>query len=531
MIGQTLDGRYRLLSLLGEGGMGKVFLAEHVVLEKRFAVKVLHEEYSRQEELMRRFQQEAIAASRIGQENIVNVTDFGRTAEGALYFVMEELQGLSIAQLLREQGALPTPRALPILIQICRALVAAHTRGIIHRDLKPENVMLVSREERHDFVKVLDFGISKVGSESHKTKLTRMGVIMGTPDYMAPEQAAAGVVDARADIYSFGVLAYEVLTGTLPFRADTAMAVLLKHQTDIPEPMTKRRPDLAIDPVLEVLVLRCLEKLPANRHSTVNELIVELNILNNSTSGPRPMLGAIPLGAPLPPHATSTPSPAPGNPSGTMRLPGDATPARTPRGTLQLNTNPPLQPADVPRPPPEPGRIGELAPEELASVRRHGMPRWLFVVVPTLLIGAVAAVVLTRPASPEAPGLRVVVAPTPAPRPEVTAPPLPVPSPVVEAPVLAVPVPTAKEVRLTSTPSGAAVFEGKQKLGVTPLAVTLGAGRNATYLFALPGYRRASRRVAAADVSVQVDLTKAPRSPHGKSDFGPSDDLKADPFN
>src|SRR5512133_1532854 len=180
LLGQVLGERYRLIARIGAGGMGTVYRAEHVVLRKRMAVKVLRPELSRDEDLVRRFQQEAIAASQIGQENIVDVTDFGRTPQGSLYYVMEELEGGTLAEIL-EGGALPIPRALDLLVQIARALGAAHGRGIVHRDLKPDNVVVVRRDDGTDFVKVLDFGIAKSAGLPERGRVTRAGTIVGTP--------------------------------------------------------------------------------------------------------------------------------------------------------------------------------------------------------------------------------------------------------------------------------------------------------------------------------------------------------------
>src|SRR5512137_963521 len=256
LVGRTLGDRYRILERIGEGGMGTVYLCEHVALGKRMAVKVLRPEFSSDEELVRRFQQEARAASQIGQENIVDVIDFGRTPDGSMYFAMEALEGESLAKVMRREGKLPLDRAFPILGQICKALGAAHARGIVHRDLKPENVILLRRDDGSDFVKVLDFGISKNGRGPETARITRAGSIIGTPEYMAPEQAAATTVDHRCDIYALGVLAYEMVTGVLPFQGDTPLATLLKHQSEPPESPRKRRPDLPQE--AETLILRAL---------------------------------------------------------------------------------------------------------------------------------------------------------------------------------------------------------------------------------------------------------------------------------
>jgi eukaryotic-like serine/threonine-protein kinase len=272
--GRILGDRYRIISRLGQGGMGSVYLAEHVTLGKRMAVKVLRPEYSRDEELLDRFQHEARAASQIGQENIVEVFDFGHTPEGEAYFVMEALEGESLARILHRDGPMTVSRALPIFLQICRALGAAHQRGIVHRDLKPENVFVLRRTDGTDFVKVLDFGIAKGPGAPDAKRLTRAGSIIGTPEYMSPEQASATSIDQRSDVYAFGVLAYETLTGRLPFDGETPLATLMKHQSDAPLPPRRLRPELP--PELEELVLRALVKRPEGRQQSMQEVASEL---------------------------------------------------------------------------------------------------------------------------------------------------------------------------------------------------------------------------------------------------------------
>jgi serine/threonine-protein kinase len=273
LLGSTLGERYRVVARIGAGGMGTVYRAEHVVLRKRVAVKVLRPELSVDADLVRRFQQEAIAASQIGQENIVDVTDFGRTPQGAVYFVMEELEGPTLADLVAA-GPMPVDRAARILAQVCRALAAAHGRGIVHRDLKPDNVMVARRDDGSDFVKVLDFGIAKTGLAGPRSRVTRAGTIIGTPEYMAPEQGAAASVDHRADVYAFGVLAYELLTGRVPFHAESPVATVLEHQTRPPVPPAQLRPELPAR--LDALVLKALSKRPDARQQSMAELAVEL---------------------------------------------------------------------------------------------------------------------------------------------------------------------------------------------------------------------------------------------------------------
>jgi tRNA A-37 threonylcarbamoyl transferase component Bud32 len=262
VVGRLLSERYRVLRKLGEGGMAAVYLAEHVVIQKKVALKVLAPELARREELVARFLQEARAASRIGQENVIDISDYGR-ADGLAFFVMEYLEGNDLGAVLRGCGAIGWPRARGIVVQICRALRAAHALGIIHRDLKPENVFLLEREGRADFVKLLDFGIAKVPGDlggAEAPRLTRTGMIFGTPEYMAPEQAEGKPTDHRADLYAVGCVLYHCLTGSAPFSADTFMAMLTKHLVEIAPPPSVRRPDLNISPAVDALVARALEK-------------------------------------------------------------------------------------------------------------------------------------------------------------------------------------------------------------------------------------------------------------------------------
>ncbi|HUL60367.1 MAG TPA: serine/threonine-protein kinase [Anaeromyxobacteraceae bacterium] len=286
MAGRVLGDRYRVLRRIGEGGMGAVYLCEHVVLRRRLAVKVLRPELAADPEIVERFRQEAVAASQIGQENVVDVLDFGNTEEGALFYVMEALEGLSLGAVLRREGPLAIARALAILEQICRALAAAHRRGVVHRDLKPDNVFLVRRDDGVETAKLLDFGISKVEPDGLHARLTRAGAIIGTPEYMAPEQAAGGAVDHRADMYALGVMAYEMLTGTLPLEGGTAIATLVAHQTMPPQAPSRRR--AAVPPEIDAVVLRALAKRPDDRFESMAALGGEIARIRARLGGVTP---------------------------------------------------------------------------------------------------------------------------------------------------------------------------------------------------------------------------------------------------
>jgi serine/threonine protein kinase len=275
-IGSIVDGRYRVIELIGEGGMGKVYLAEHTEIGKRVALKVLHPSYSRMPDLVERFRREARAASKIGHPNIVDVTDSGATADGSVYFVMEYLEGLELGSVIERAGALDVARALRISGQICRALSAAHREGIIHRDLKPENIFLITRGGEADVVKVLDFGIAKTteAEAARERRLTSPGMAMGTPEYMAPEQAAGRPADARTDVYSLGAIMYEMVTGLPPYTGDNFMEILTKKATLDPPPPISIRGELPQQ--VSDLILAAMSRNPDTRPQSMESLEYEL---------------------------------------------------------------------------------------------------------------------------------------------------------------------------------------------------------------------------------------------------------------
>ena len=241
LLGMTLAGRYLIVRKLGEGGMGAVYLATHLLLEKQVALKVLHNEFARKPDLVERFMQEAKAASRIRHENVIDISDFGTTPEGLVFFAMELLRGHDLhEEVARARLAgqlLPWARSKRIFLQICSALSAAHGKGIVHRDLKPENVYLVDFLGDPDFVKLLDFGIAKLTEVNEEgRKLTKTGMLFGTPEYMSPEQARGEHVDHRVDVYAMGCILFQLVTGRVPFEADNFMGVLSLHLTE-PPPM------------------------------------------------------------------------------------------------------------------------------------------------------------------------------------------------------------------------------------------------------------------------------------------------------
>ncbi len=277
-LGQTINERYLVTDLIGSGGMGNVYLAEHILLKKKVAIKILHFELSKNKDTLERFRREAIAASNIGQSNIVDVTDFGYTEQGNAFFVMEYVEGESLAEIIKKRAPLPLHHVVAITAQVALALYSAHSKGIVHRDMKPENILITSRDEISPFVKIVDFGISKIigtGLTARKERtLTKAGAIFGTPEYMSPEQAGGQQVDTRTDIYSLGIMMYEMLTGKLPFTDQNYMKVLHKHQYEIPDLPSSKEP--SVPPEMDAIVMRCLEKNAANRYQTMLELVGDL---------------------------------------------------------------------------------------------------------------------------------------------------------------------------------------------------------------------------------------------------------------
>jgi len=270
-IGRVIDNRYRVTVQLGQGGMGAVYQVEHQRMGKIAAMKVLHRELAQEKEVVRRFQREAQAVSRLNHPNTVQVFDFG-VYKGALYLVMEYVPGVDLGALVKRDGPLPFAQAAPLFHQICAALSEAHALGVIHRDLKPENVLVTRTSDGSDFIKVLDFGLAKLTEREDLAEVTDSGSIVGTPYYMSPEQIRGEHIDARSDIYSLGALMYRVLTGEPPYRAQSPVGVLTKHLTAELVPPSQRVPEQHLDPRLDAVVCRALEKKPADRFQTVEEL-------------------------------------------------------------------------------------------------------------------------------------------------------------------------------------------------------------------------------------------------------------------
>jgi eukaryotic-like serine/threonine-protein kinase len=286
-VGSLIDARYQVIALLGEGGMGQVYEVRHAALDRHFAMKILRRELARDEDLAARFLQEARATASVHHPHVVEITDFGKLPTGVPYFVMELLAGKTLGQVIKTGGPIPARRAVSILRQVAGALGSAHAAGIVHRDLKPDNVFLVGGVRggtASDDVRVVDFGAAKIIGAS---RVTREGIVFGTPHYMSPEQASGQPVDHRADVYALGVIMYEMFTGRVPFEADTYMGVLTQHMFVHPMRPSQVSPAARGLGALEEITMACLAKKREERYGSMDELTAALDEVVHTRSDGR----------------------------------------------------------------------------------------------------------------------------------------------------------------------------------------------------------------------------------------------------
>ncbi|MFN3200526.1 MAG: serine/threonine protein kinase [Bradymonadia bacterium] len=286
MLGRTIAGRYEVLGILGKGGMGAVYKARQPSVQRLIALKVLLKEYAENETIIKRFHQEALAASRLTHPNTISVYDFGQTEDNILYMAMELLRGESLARTIAREGAMAPKRAIHIMRQCCKSLAEAHKAGIIHRDLKPDNIMLTEIEGERDFVKVLDFGVAKLKEyEGKEGTLTQAGMIFGTPKYMSPEQARSGDLDSRSDVYALGIMLYEMLMGKPPFVGDNPLSILIAHVNENPQSFARFNPEVSVPEPLERVVQKAITKARESRHQSVEEMLRELDAVDELLDG------------------------------------------------------------------------------------------------------------------------------------------------------------------------------------------------------------------------------------------------------
>ncbi len=375
IIGQTLGGKYKVVRLLGEGGMGAVFEGEQQLgtARRKVAIKTLHPHLSRDSKIQARFEREVGTVAELEHPNTIQVYDFGANEAGILYIVMEFLQGKSLATLLEKEGPMAADRVDRILQQIFGSLEEAHGRGIVHRDLKPDNVVLVDRAGKKDFVKVLDFGIAKRSNESDsgEQKLTQQGMVLGTPPYMSPEQFSGRPIDARSDIYSLGIMAYEMLSGRLPFHGNTAWEWATQHMTQAPYPLEALPEGARVPDYMRSAIQQALAKSPDERFQSVREFAEAFSGATNKRAfAPTAAVARqkTELGAPLDvAGAFGGPGAAP------AVLPAVNPQSHTPSGNVSFPT-----PAAIPQPPPRDvgsgkgSRAGLLAAAGLIAVASIG---------------------------------------------------------------------------------------------------------------------------------------------------------------
>ncbi|WP_426750956.1 TonB family protein [Myxococcus sp. Y35] len=455
LIGRTLNGRFSILEPLGIGGMGKVYRALQAPLERVVALKILNPNFpsSRDPGFQKRFLREASLTSKLRHPNTVTVIDYGQTDDGIFYIAMEYLDGRTLAQVLGQVGPLAWSRAISITQQICRSLREAHSLGIVHRDLKPANIMLLNEHDQ-DLVKVLDFGLVKSVAAPQEgqpsPEITQNGTFLGSPQYMAPEQAR-NVTDARSDVYSLGIVLFQMLMGRPPFIARDHIELIFAHYKEAPPTFQQVRPDLHIPPEIEAVVRRCLEKDPARRYQTMDEMLEGLREASAAAGGNSGIFKR-------PGGATTTgpyPSPALFSNVGNNTESGD---------TLAVD-------------------ISVEVPQEVKRARQRTLLTGGLggLVVAGLIAGGAIFFLTNKEAPPPAP------APTEAPAP-VAAAPAAQPEPEVA------PANTGKvRFKLMSQPTGARVFYRGKERGVTPFTLEIPAGQDGSVTveltFALEGYQ------------------------------------------
>ena len=519
LLGRIVNDRYRIVETIGQGGMGRVYKALQSPLDRTVALKILAAGHDRDPNFYKRFFLEASVTAKLTHPNTITLYDYGRTEDGIFFIAMEYLDGRTLSEAMQQDGALAQERAIHVAQQICRSLREAHALGIVHRDLKPANIMLLRQHDDHDFVKVLDFGLVKFfQGENPDGDITNAGTFMGSPHYIAPEQARNQGPDQRCDIYSLGVLLYQMLTGKVPFTAPNPVDIILKHLHEAPVPPRQARPDLSIDPQMESIVLRCLAKERAERFQSMDDLLAALKVQRQRLAG-----GSLPFPQTpdalkkVPPRALSAPQTAPAAFAGT--------PAAAPPPPREVVVRPPPPPLDA---------LEEATPREalvqgtpslvffrLRAALRSVRPLWIGIGA-SVLAAVALTILLVRKSRP----LPVVKVGQPAPAAAASPPPRPAYQPASAGVTV---------VSLTSTPSGAEVNDADGRtLGRTPLDLPATAGKPLQLMLKLDGYKAfpiLRQSVSGDRVAISAALKKEAQRPERKPEPPPrSVGYKDDPY-
>ncbi len=512
LIGRVINDRFRVVSLIARGGMGKVYRAEQAPLGREVALKVLNPNYSGDSdpEFHKRFFLEASTTAKLTHPNTVSIFDYGRTDDDVYYIAMELLEGRTLHRTLREEGAFPAPRAMHVARQVCRSLREAHALGVIHRDLKPANIFLVRHGDESDFVKVLDFGLVKEVNDTGED-LTQTGLFMGSPKYMSPEQIRGEKVDGRADVYALGVILYEMLTSKVPFDRPNSVNILMAHVHEPPPPMKVTNPAADVPPALEQLVLRAMAKSPSDRFASMDAMLEGLKGLASDAGFS--VTHSVELGT-TGEHAIQTG----GHTAVTLTGP-------------TISGTPPAMALGSERPP----RL------EAEGAKRPSPLVWIAGAVALIAVAGAGLAVWMAGEEPDAPSPPVVTA-----RPHAQ------PSTPPETEQVPAEQPRTAMVSLRSTPAGATVRVGERTYGPTPADLEwtgedAARGRQVTFLFQLDGYRDYSvTRVITGDrleveaeleaiervprVTTRVRRPRPPRRSEGDQAVGPIKGYKLDPY-
>jgi len=499
----VLDNRYQIESVLGHGGMGMVFLATQTAVKRQVALKTLHPSLASAPQFFERFRREAETASQLNHPNIITIFDFGRAQDGTCYFVMELVSGQSLKQMVKSTGPLTLRRAAGITIQAARGLSHAHQMGVVHRDIKPHNI-LISTVDGRDFVKILDFGLVKALENEEEDQLTSTGQVLGTPQYMPPEQAGGESVDARSDLYSLGGVFYFTLTGSSPWGANTVRKALTAALTQQLPPVNSKRQGAPIPKATEEFLRKALGKEKEDRHQSAEEF---MDALHASLGGvPDEVLDAVPAAGGSPNKETGSGSESRGRGSPNKSNRGSAPSSRSARPS-NVVVSPDLDitrpGAKVASPPAGAGRSfrGDEGPSTAKKLALLAVPVALFVVGGGVMV-AMRQDAGTAHAAPPPPNTQVIsVDPPRAPR------------------------ATEVAVKLTTTPAGASVFQGDSYYGTTPLDLKLTRELH-ELTFKLDGYTATTRKLDLAkladdrstmDVALEPIAAKAnPASGKGK---------------